>query len=340
MSDQPFGRSRRDFMRLAVTAGTTAALPWMQEANAQSPASATPAATTSATTGAATAGPSTNGTQLILLGTKGGPTPSDLRAAPSNVLVVDGQPYVVDCGNGVALQLTKAGIKLPGIRDIFLTHHHSDHNADLGNLVFLAWATGLRTPVNLYGPPRITKMIDDFVDMNAIDLDVRMREEGRPPMRPLINVHEFDGPRVVMEDERVRVTSLLVDHYTIKPAFAYRFETRDRTIVFSGDTTYYPPLADFARGADVLVHEVMYLPALEKLMKTVDNAPTLLDHLMKSHTTTEQVGRIAAAAGVKTLVLSHFVPGGDPAITDDMWAADARRHFDGRIIVGKDLQVI
>ncbi|MEW6341906.1 MAG: MBL fold metallo-hydrolase [Paraburkholderia sp.] len=347
MSDQPFGRSRRDFMRIAVTAGSTAALPWLKDAQAQTPAS-TNAATAPANAANATA-PSTGqlatahppqGTHLILLGTKGGPTPSDLRAAPANVLVVDGQPYVVDCGNGVALQLTKAGIKLPGLRDIFLTHHHSDHNADLGNLVFLAWATGLHTPVNLYGPPRITRMIDDFVDMNAIDLEVRMREEGRPAFRPLINIHEFDGPRLVMEDERVKVTSMLVDHYTIKPAFAYRFETRDRTVVFSGDTTYYPPLAEFAKGADVLVHEVMYLPALQKLMKTVDNAPTLLDHLVKSHTSTEQVGKIAAAAGVKTLVLSHFVPGGDPAITDEMWTADVRQHFSGEIVVGKDLQVI
>lgn len=335
MSDQPFGRTRRDFMRLAVTAGATASLPWMQQADAQTAAPAAPAAPAATTNTLPT-----QGTKLVLLGTKGGPTPSDLRAAPANVLVVDGQPYVVDCGNGVALQLTKAGVKLPALRDIFITHHHSDHNADLGNLVFLAWATGLHTPVNLYGPPRIAKMIDDFVDMNAIDLDVRMREEGRPALRPLINIHEFDGPRVVMQDDRVRVTATLVDHYTIKPAFAYRFETRDRTVVFSGDTTYYPALADFAKGADVLVHEVMYLPALEKLMKTVDNAPTLLDHLVKSHTTTEQVGKIAAAAGVKTLVLSHFVPGGDPAITDDMWAADARRHFSGEVIVGRDLQVI
>ena len=95
MSDQPFGRSRRDFMRIAVTAGTTAALPWMQDAHAQSPANAAGSAPV--------AGHSAKGTQLILLGTKGGPTPSDLRAAPANVLVVDGQPYVVDCGNGVAL---------------------------------------------------------------------------------------------------------------------------------------------------------------------------------------------------------------------------------------------
>jgi len=331
--DLPFGRSRRDFMRLAVTAGAsaTASLPWMRQAQAQ---------TVSGSTAQPLSGAGHSGTQLILLGTKGGPTPSDLRAAPANVLVVDGQPYVIDCGNGVALQLTRAGIKLPALRDIFLTHHHSDHNADLGNLVFLAWASGLHTPVHLYGPPRLTKMIDDFADMNAIDLEVRMREEGRPPFRPLVNLHEFDGPRLVMEDDRVRVTSFLVDHYTIKPAFAYRFETRDRTIVFSGDTRYYPPLADFAKGADVLVHEVMYMPALEKLMRTVDNAPTLLDHLTKSHTTTEQVGQIAAAAGVKTLVLSHFVPGGDPAITDEMWAADARRQFSGEVIVGRDLQVI
>ena len=173
-----------------------------------------------------------------------------------------------------------------------------------------------------------------LADQSEIDLDVRMREEGRPAFRPLINVHEFDGPRVVLENDQVRVTSTLVDHYTIKPAFAYRFETRDRTVVFSGDTRYYEPLATFAKGADVLVHEVMYLPALEKLIKTADNAPTLRDHLLRSHTTTEQVGKIAAAAGVKTLVLSHFVPGADPSVTDDMWAADVRKDFNGQIVVG------
>nr|WP_240655818.1 MBL fold metallo-hydrolase [Paraburkholderia phosphatilytica] len=335
--DQRFGRSRRDFMRVAVTAASSASLPWLAstDAQAQTAQDATPG-----NAPATTAGTSTRGTKLILLGTKGGPTPSALRAAPANVLLVDGQPYVIDCGNGVALQLTKAGVKLPMVRDIFLTHHHSDHNADLLNLVFLAWASGLKTPVNLYGPPRIAKMVDDFIDMNEIDLDVRMREEGRPAFKPLINVHEFDGPRVVLENDQVRVTSALVDHYTIKPAFAYRFETRDRTIVFSGDTRYYEPLATFAKGADVLVHEVMYLPALEKLIRTADNAPTLRDHLLRSHTTTEQVGKIAAAAGVKTLVLSHFVPGADPSVTDDMWAADVRKDFSGQIVIGRDLMEV
>ncbi|WP_141710656.1 MBL fold metallo-hydrolase [Paraburkholderia nodosa] len=324
-------------MRVAVTAASAASLPWLGQA--QTPDGAAGATRPGASSGdAAVSAP--GGTQLILLGTKGGPTPSALRAAPANVLLVDGQPYVVDCGNGVALQLTKAGIKLPAIRDIFLTHHHSDHNADLVNLVFLAWASGLNTPVHLYGPPRLERMVDDFVDMNAVDLEVRAREEGRPPFRPLIHTHEFDTPRVVLENDQVRVTATLVDHYTIKPAFAYRFETRNRTVVFSGDTRYDEDLARFAKGADVLVHEVMYLPALEKLMKTVDNAPTLLDHLLKAHTTTGQVGKVAAAAGVKTLVLSHFVPGGDPSLTDEIWAADVRKHFDGEIVVGKDLMRI
>jgi ribonuclease BN (tRNA processing enzyme) len=284
------------------------------------------------------------GTQLILLGTKGGPTPSALRAAPANVLLVDGRPYVVDCGNGVAIQLTKAGVPLGAIDHVFLTHQHSDHNADLGNLVYLAWGTSLKTPVHLYGPPPIAKMMDDFCAMNVVDLETREREEGRPPFKPLIRTREATEGGLVMQDDRVRVTSALVDHYTLKPAFAYRFDTTSvdgkRSVVFSGDTTYSENLIRLAEGADVLVHEVMYLPALEKMMATIDNAPTLLDHLLKSHATPEQVGKVAAQAGVKTLVLSHFVPGGDPAITDEMWTAGAKKHFGGRIVVGRDLMVI
>lgn len=110
--------------------------------------------------------------------------------------------------------------------------------------------------------------------------------------------------------------------------------------LFSGDTTYNENLIALAKDADVLVHEVMYMPAVEKMLRTVDNSPTLLDHLVKSHTSTAQVGKVAARAGVKTLVLSHFVPGADPDITDEMWTAEARKDFAGKIIVGKDLMVI
>ncbi|WP_115049360.1 MBL fold metallo-hydrolase [Xanthomonas arboricola] len=324
--------SRRQALCLALAAGTLGVAGQLGAALRREPndaiASAEPASSAPF--------PAT-GSVLVLLGTKGGPTPSPLRAAAANALVVDGQPYLIDCGNGVAQQLAKAGIQLPALRDIFLTHHHSDHNADLLNVVWLAWASGLQTPVHLYGPPGIAKMVDAFVDMNAIDIEARIREEGRPPFRQLIQVHEFDQAGTVLQNEQVTVTATLVDHYTLKPAFAYRFATRERTVVFSGDTRYLPALADFAKDADLLVHEVMYLPALEKMLKTSDNAPTLLDHLLKSHSTSEDVGRIAAAANAKRLVLTHFVPGGDPTITDAMWSAGARKHYAGPIVVGRDL---
>ncbi|CAD1793934.1 MBL fold metallo-hydrolase [Xanthomonas arboricola pv. juglandis] len=324
--------SRRQLLRLALAAGTLGVASPLGAALRREPRDAIAAADP-----ASPAPFPANGSVLVLLGTKGGPTPSPLRAAAANALVIDGQPYLIDCGNGVAQQLARAGIRLPALRDIFLTHHHSDHNADLLNVVWLAWASGLQTPVRLYGPPGIASMVDAFVDMNAIDIDARIREEGRPPFRQLIQVHEFDQPGMVLQNDQATVTATLVDHYTLKPAFAYRFATRERTVVFSGDTRYLPALADFAKDTDILVHEVMYLPALERMLKTNDNAPTLLDHLLKSHSTSEDVGRIAAAANAKMLVLNHFVPGGDPTITDAMWSAGARKHYAGPIVVGRDL---
>jgi ribonuclease BN (tRNA processing enzyme) len=128
-----------------------------------------------------------------------------------------------------------------------------------------------------------------------------------------------------------------VNHPPVTPAFAFRFDCPDRSIVISGDTTPSDALIALARDADVLVHEVMHLPSIEKLIATEPNAKTLREHLLASHTTTEQVGVVATRAGVKTLVLSHFVPGGFPFVPDETWAADVRKHFSGRIIVGKDL---
>jgi ribonuclease BN (tRNA processing enzyme) len=110
--------------------------------------------------------------------------------------------------------------------------------------------------------------------------------------------------------------------------------------VISGDTAYAPELAEFAKGADVLVHEVMYLPGIEALLKRLPNAKRLREHLMAAHTLPEDVGKIAAQAGVKTLVLTHFVPGDDPSITDEQWSADVRKHFKGEIVVGRDLMEI
>jgi len=278
--------------------------------------------------------------RLILLGTKGGPRPGGKRHSPAQVIVIDDVPYVIDCGNGVAWQYADAHLPLNKLRYIFLTHQHSDHNADYGNLFFLAWTAGLKTPVDTYGPPPLVKMTKLFLEMNEYDIDVRIEDEGRPQLAPLIRPHEFSEPGPVMQDERVKVTSALVHHPLVKPAFAYRFDGPGRSIVISGDTTPSDNLIALARGADVLVHEVMYLPALDALLQRVPNAATLRKHLLDSHTTTEQVGLVAAKAGVKTLVLSHLVPGDDPKITDEMWTADVRKSFKGEIIVGRDLMEI
>ena len=102
--------------------------------------------------------PAPSNTKLILLGTAGGPRPRRTRAAPSQVIVVNNAAYVVDCGNGVAIQLMRAGVPLNTLRNVFITHHHSDHNADYGNLLLLAWSSGLQRRVDTWGPPPLVHM--------------------------------------------------------------------------------------------------------------------------------------------------------------------------------------
>ena len=285
------------------------------------------------------------GTRIILLGTKGGPRVGESgRSNPSTLILINDVPYVVDCGYGTSRQLLAAGISLNNVRYIFITHHHSDHNLEYGTLFYNAWITGLPVYVDAYGPSGLRKMTQDFFNYQKFDIDLRVVDEGRthPFLGPrkMLFVHEFSRPGVVMQNADVKVTTCLVRHPPIKQAYAYRFDAKDRSVVISGDTAYAPELAEFAKGADVLVHEVMYLPAVEALLKQLPNAKRLREHLMVAHTLPEDIGKIADRAGVKTLVLSHFVPGDDPSITDEQWAEGARKHFNGRIIVGKDLMEI
>jgi ribonuclease BN (tRNA processing enzyme) len=282
----------------------------------------------------------TSGTKLILLGTGGGPRPRKASSAPAQVIVINGTSYVVDCGDGVARQLVFAGVALTTIRHVFLTHQHSDHNADYGNLLWLAWASGLRTRVDTWGPPPLEKMTRLFFEMNAYDISTRIADEGRVPIEPLIHVHELTGGGIVWQDENVKITSALVQHPPVVPAFGYRFDARDRSIVISGDTAPSDNLVKLARSADVLVHDALYARGVDRLVAGVPNATTLKQSILSHHTTAEDAGRVAQAAGVKTLVLSHFVPPDDPTVTDEMWIEAARTHFRGSIIVGKDLMEI
>jgi ribonuclease BN (tRNA processing enzyme) len=274
--------------------------------------------------------------QLVLLGTGGGPTPKALRAAPSMALMIGGQLHIVDAGNGVARQAALAGLPLKNLAHVWITHLHNDHVADAFTLPWLAWSGALTTPVMVHGPRGMKQMARDWLRFARVDIETRMADEGRPDLRKIISVAEVQ-PGVLLDAGGLKVTAARVEHPPLFDSFAYRFDWAGKSVVWSGDTRPCQALIDLARGADFLVQEVMYLPAMERLIASESNAPTLRAHLLASHTLAEQAGEIAAAAGVKTLVLSHFVPGGDASVTDEMWQAAAAKAFPGKIIVGRDL---
>jgi ribonuclease BN (tRNA processing enzyme) len=278
-----------------------------------------------------------NTSRLILLGTAGGPTPKPNRAASANAVVVGDRVYLVDTGNGAARQMVMAGLRTEQLSAVFITHHHNDHNIDVGNVLLLAWSDNLATPVEFHGPPPLKQILRDILAANRADIAIRMADEGRKDPAELVRAFEHVRPGPVFADDRVRVTCTEVVHPPFRHAFAYRFDCPDRSIVFSGDTAPSDNLVALAQGADVLVHEVMYLPTMEKLIASQPTAPRLREHLLAAHTTCEDVGRVATRAGVKTLVLSHFVPGGYPFIPDEDWLAAVRPHFAGNIVVGRDL---
>jgi ribonuclease BN (tRNA processing enzyme) len=220
---------------------------------------------------------------------------------------------------------------------VFLTHHHSDHNADYGTLLLLAWASELATAVDTWGPPPLTKITRLFLEMSETDIKVRMADEGRPPLAPLVRPHEITEDGVVLREDGLTVRCAHVHHPLVDQALAYRFESADRSIVISGDTSASEALVRLAKNADVLVHEALYLPAVEKMSAGSPNPAALRRHLLDSHTPVEDVGRVAAEANVRKLVLSHLVPGETTAVADSMWLEGAKRHFKGEVVVGRDL---
>jgi len=275
-------------------------------------------------------------TRIVFLGTKGGPRVGLGRSNPANLVVVNDTPFVIDCGMGVSRQLVAAGVPLETVKYIFISHHHSDHNLEYGNLAYNAWVTGLSTPIHSFGPKGIEAMTKTFFELNRFDIETRIEDEGRPDLRKLLIAKDITEDGVVLQTADVKVTAFRTPHPPITDNFAYKFETPDGVIVFSSDTNYNPKLAEFAEGADVLVHEALYLPWVDRLVTLVKNGAKLKKHLLESHTAAENVGRIADAANVKVLVMSHLVPE-DPDVTDEDWRREAAKSFKGRIVVARDL---
>ncbi len=284
------------------------------------------------------------GTKLVLLGTAAGPVPGRSREMTSHVMLSNGAAYVLDCGLGVTDRYAQTGIPFQALKSIFITHHHADHNIEYGPLLIVGWIQGMHLGVRAYGPPPLKQMTEDFMRAYKQTVDFWAEDFHMKPLKS-VDVTEVSGAGPVMQDENVKVSSIVVQHPPVKPALAYRFDFKDRSIAFSGDTAPLEAVAQMAKGADVLVHETMYVQAVEKYIKgqIAKGRPVKFEafmaHMKADHTPAEDVGRIAQEAGVKTLVLSHLTPAID-SITDDIWRAPVAKHFKGEIIVGKDLMVV
>jgi len=293
------------------------------------------------------------GTQLVLLGTQGGPGVAANRNQASNAVIVDGRPYLVDLGYGGLKSAVQAGITLANINNVFITHLHDDHTADIAALIALKW-TASQTPgeATIHGPYGTAAMVDAAIAFSKANVAIRMIDEGRTvDPKTVFHGRDLNAPKIteVFKDDRVTVLAVENTHFPDRAkakmdyrSFAYRFNTATRSIVFSGDTTYSENLIELARGADVFVCEVngnaanANAPARAAAPAAANNGgESIARHVRETHSTPEEVGKMAAAAKVKTVVLSHQVGAGANGNTDSL-TADLKKVFNGEVIVGAD----
>jgi ribonuclease BN (tRNA processing enzyme) len=278
--------------------------------------------------------------RLVLLGTKGGPAIRPGGPSPTaSLLELGGKTIVVDCGLGVTRGIVDAGLSLKMLDAVFVTHLHSDHLIELGPLLHTAWTAGLATPVKVHGPAGTGHYWRRFCQAMEFDIETRIADEGRPDVRELVELAEF-SEGMVTENDGLKVTALRVDHPPVAECFALRFEHGGRSIVFSADTAYFEPLAEFARGADILVHEAMLEEGVDRLVARTGNGARLKQHLFACHTLAADAGRIAASAGAGHLVLNHLIPADDPGIADSHWVAAVRKSWQGALTIGRDGLVV
>ncbi len=281
-------------------------------------------------------------TRLVLLGTAGGPSIKKARAQPANAVIVGDAVYIIDAGDGVARQLGLAGISAQNIRAVFITHLHSDHVIDYGVLLHRAWLSGLKTPVATFGPTPLSRMKNDYLEYMRWDIDLRIVDEDRVPLDDLITATEIEQDGVIYKDENVTVTAFEVPHAAAKPSYGFRFDTEDRSIVFSGDTARSQNLIKHAKGADILVHEIVSIAGVDAIVERIEPGNEgLKRHIIEAHTTGPEIGQIAKDAGVGKLVLTHFVPAGVPDFDQpDLWVESIGEQYTGEVVVGEDLMEI
>lgn len=288
-------------------------------------------------------------TQLVLLGT-GTPQPDPDRSGPASAVVVNGSAYLVDFGPGVvrraaAAQQDKgiAALDPTNIRVVFTTHLHSDHTAGYADLILTPWAMGRTTPLELYGPKGLQAMTDNILAAYREDIAVRSQGmEREPAAGARVNVHEI-RPGVVYKDDNVTVTAFPTKHGEWAESYGYRFDTADRSIVISGDTTPTQATIDACTGCDILVHEAQTEKHLKNPMRPNAQRYDIRDYVAAYHTTTAQLVDLSAKAKPRLLVLTHnpitLRPDRRPmaSTVDDLLRE--MKGYTGDLAVGRDLEV-
>jgi len=291
-------------------------------------------------------------TQLITLGTAGGPLPRADRAQSSNLLMVNGALYLIDAGGSVTSRVVQSGNDFRKIGKIFITHPHSDHTAGLATLMVSQWEYQRAEPTDIYGGG-VEALVKGALAYLAPNADIRWAEGKKRAMADTFKGHEIE-PGIIYQDANIKVTAVENTHFRFEPgtppygkykSFSYRFDTLDRSFLFTGDTGWSDAVIDLARGADVLVTEVTDTDDVIGLMKrngawqakTESEQKGWLRHMHEEHVTPEEVGRLAAQAGVKTVVMTHLSPSPDPNDDFARYAIAAKKHFSGPILIAKDL---
>ena len=283
-------------------------------------------------------------TKVVLLGT-GTPIPESDRSGCSVAIIVNSMPYIIDFGPGLIRRLaavtetfgdsdvTINGLDLKNIKRAFLTHMHSDHTAGYPDLILTpwAWGGGRDEPLEVYGPEGLNQMTEHI--LKAYEEDIKYRLYGAQPANNQgwrVNSHEILEEGIVYQDENVKVEAFPALHGTWPNAWSFRFTTPDKLIVISGDTSPSEKLIEYAKGADILLHEVISMEKLELLSEFWQN------YHSKNHTTTYELGEIANAAEPKLLVLYHVIHLG---ATEKSMMDEISEKYKGKVVLGKDLDI-
>jgi len=297
------------------------------------------------------------GTQVVLLGTRAGPGVDLKRAETATVIMVDGTPYLVDCGYGAVRNLVAADISAAKINQIFFTHLHNDHTADLPALLTLQWTGGRTRPIDLYGPYGTADMVRAIVEYCKADVGIRTVDEGRKTNpADLYHGHDIEAtssPLQVFKDDRVTVSTAENTHYPEHSrsqmpyrSVGVRFDTKTRSVVISGDTSYSSNLVRLAKDADVFVCEIMEQATRDRWLAQLKENPDLANkasvgrHVSETHSTPEDVGRMAAEARVKLVVLNHQLTSAGTTAPLAPLLEGVRKYYSGEVVLGEDLMMI